>query len=479
MPVSDEVRRLARKWSGGTGWPRRLEWIEIWGLRGWSGQRVEFPFPIVAIVGENGSGKSTLLQAAACVYRAEGQRQRRYASEFFPDTAWDEIRDATVRCGYIEGDFHRENSIRKPTTRWLGNVERPTRAVEYIDLSRIQPVLARVGYAKIAKTRHKEASAKSFNSQQVQRLSAVMGRTYDAAKMALTDIDEKREVPVISKATTPYSGFHQGSGETTVVELLQADLPRYGLVLIDEIELSLHPRAQRRLMRDLANKCREREVQIILTTHSPYILEELPFEARLYILETQNTKSIVLGVSPQFAMTKMDDDRHPECDVYVEDVAAKIFLEEILAFHAKEMFPRCQIVPFGAASVGYALGQMVANKRFPRPSCVFLDGDNEIGPGCNLLPGEDAPEQIVFKSLQKRRFGDLWTRISRDVSAVEDSCRNAMTLGDHHDWVRFAANQLLCGGETLWQAMCAEWAKKELHSAEASAVVQPIEDALS
>jgi hypothetical protein len=34
-----------------------------------------------------------------------------------------------------------------------------------------------------------------------------------------------------------------------------------------------------------------------------------------------------------------------------------------------------------------------------------------------------------------------------------------MTLGDHHDWVKSAATNLLCGGSTLWQAMCAEWAK--------------------
>src|SRR5262249_45392915 len=40
--------------------------------------------------------------------------------------------------------------------------ERPIRPVEYVDLSRIQPVGARVGYARIAKTKHTEASAKPF-----------------------------------------------------------------------------------------------------------------------------------------------------------------------------------------------------------------------------------------------------------------------------------------------------------------------------
>jgi predicted ATPase len=475
MAANEEIRRLSKKWSAGTGWPKRLEWLEVKGLRGWTGQRIEFSYPITAIVGENGSGKSTLLQSAAVVYRSE--TRVRYASEFFPDTAWDRIRNATLRYGYAQGSDHSEGSIRKPTTRWLGNIERPTRQVEYIDLSRIQPVGARVGYARIAKTKHTEASVKPFDQQQVDRLSSVMGREYDSARMALANIDNKREI-VISKSNTAYSGFHQGSGETTVAELLRVDLPKYSLVLIDEIESSLHPRSQRRLVRDLAERCRELEIQIILTTHSPYVIEELPLEARKYILETKTSKEIVSGVSPQFAMTKMDDEVYPECDLFVEDRAATTMVGELLAFHGKEAFPRCQIIPFGAASVGHALGQMVAQNRFPRPSLVFLDGDNAEAPGCILLPGQDAPEQVVFKTLKSKNWYNLWSRISRDVSLVADACESAMTLADHHDWVRVAANKLLCGGDTLWQAMCAEWAKM-LPAAEAKKVIQPIEDVLT
>lgn len=478
MPISDEIRRLSKKWTGGTGWPKRLNWIEVKGLRGWTGQRLELNYPIIAIVGENGSGKSTLLQAAASVYRSQERSDTRFASDFFPDTAWDDVSNAQVAFGYSQGGSHLDATIRKPTTRWLGNVERPLREIEYIDLSRIQPVAARVGYAKIAKTRHKEKSAKAFNPDQVARLSAVLGRTYAGAKMALSDIDERREVPIISKGKINYSGFHQGSGETTVAELLQADLPRYGLVLIDEIESSLHPRAQRRLMRDLADRCRELELQIICTTHSPYILEELPLEARRYILETEAGKKIVSGVSPQFAMTQMDDESHPECDVYVEDEAAKVMLGEILAAYGMQSLLRCAITPCGAASVGHALGQMVAANRFKRPTCVFLDGDNAAAPGCNLLPGNDAPEQIVFKELRAKHWANLWIRLGRDISLVGDACANAMTLEDHHEWVRLAANKLMLGHDALWRSMCAEWTKECLSESAAKAVIAPIESAL-
>lgn len=476
VAFSDAIRKLDRKWSSGNGWPKRLEWIEVKGIRGWTGQRVPFDFPIVAIVGENGSGKSTLLQAAACVYRHDEGRVW-FQTEFFPETAWDKVTRAEITFGYQQGSDHKTGFIRKPSTRWLGNPDRPTRRVEYIDLSRLQPVGTRVGYARIAKNRHKENSATLFDGAQVARLSEIMGREYEGAKLAKTNIDDVREIPVLTKNETSYSGFHQGSGETTIAELLGVHLPKHGLVLIDEIESSLHPRAQRRLIRDLAEQCRLRECQIILTTHSPYVLEELPLKARNYIFESSDGKEIVSGVSPQFAMTKMDDEAHPECELYVEDERSRVLLNELLTRHAKELNTRCSIVPYGAANLGMALGQMVAADRFRRPTCVFLDGDNDTAEGCLLLPGGDAPERVVFGTLRQKNWGNLWSRIGRDVSSVADACDKAMLLNDHHDWLQTAANQLYCGTDGLWQAMCAEWAQG-LHPTDLKEVVDRIDEAL-
>lgn len=459
MPLSNEMRRLETKWQTRNGWPKWLEWLEIHSIRGWEGQRINLDFPIVAIVGENGSGKSTVLQAAACVYQqAQGEGRTWFPSEFFPETAWDNLRDVRVNFGYKQGDVHAVESIRKPSTRWLGQPERPERRVEYIDLSRLQPVGTRVGYARIAKNRHVEQRAMPFTDQQVARLSQIMGRDYDSARMAYTDIDDNREVPVLTKAGVPYSGFHQGSGETTMAELLQTPLPQYGLILIDEIESSLHPRAQRRLMRDLAAAARDRECQIILSTHSPFILEELPLTARTYILETAGRKEIANGVSPQFAMTQMDDELHSEAELYVEDSRAAVWLSEMLSRHARELFVRCAIVPYGAANLGIALGQMAVANRFRRPTLVFLDGDQGTAQGCIPLPGGDAPERVVFGRLQREHWRHVWTKVSRDVATVADACERAMTLADHHEWVKAAANSMMCGSDTLWHALCSEWA---------------------
>lgn len=479
MKLSKQMRLLQNKWQAGTSWAKRLEWVEIEGVRGWSGQRIEFKFPMVVICGENGSGKSTILQSAASIYYQKQDQTDWYASDFFPETPWDKLVNAELRYSIRRGsEGSTSGSLRKFPDRWKGYNKRTEREVQYIDLARIQPISARTGYSRLAKPTIKEASAQQFNQEITTRLSYIMGRDYSAAKMAITDADADRPVPVVSFSGNDFSAFHQGAGECTVAELLDYKATKNSLLLIDEIETSLHPRAQRRLIRELAEICRTLELQIILTTHSPYVLEEFPPEARCYILQSNGQKQVVFGVSPEFAMTKMDDELYPECDLYVEDERAKIMLREILVAHAPDLVGRVQIIAFGSASVGLALGQMVKQNRFPRRSLVFLDGDQTAADGCLLLPGDDAAERVVFDALKENRWQMLPLRTGRDYPVIEDACIRAMTNSDHHEWVNAAAKDLLLGGETLWQILASTWASNCLPKQAAESVVNAVRNLL-
>src|SRR5262245_57835854 len=128
MANSPEMRRLTSKWKSGTGWPRKLESMEIKGLRGWKGHTFRLDYPIMDLVGENGAGKSTVLQCAAAVYKSTAPKfflkGRGFASDYFPKTTWDELEDAQIRYVIREGNEQRRDTVRRPTTRWLGNVDR-------------------------------------------------------------------------------------------------------------------------------------------------------------------------------------------------------------------------------------------------------------------------------------------------------------------------------------------------------------------
>lgn len=451
---SREIEKLKKAFERGD-FPQHLDWIEIEGIRGWLGERIEFKFPIVSISGENGVGKSTILQSIAASFQPKSEKRANYyASSFFPDTAWETISKVVIRGEVKVGANRIAYSIRRPTERWLGNPERIKRDVVLVDLRRVQPLYSRVGYQKIAASATKEISNRAYSPELLERLKSVVGKKYMTAKMGLTDASVGREVPVVQVGDVIYSGFHQGAGEATIVELLSTDIPKYSIVVIDEVETSLHPRAQRRLIRDLANYAREKHVQIIVTTHSPFIMDELPPEARIHILLTEGKRTVVSGVSSEFALSKMDDERHPELDVYVEDNRAKALVEEIIQAKARDYLLRMDVLAYGSASVGKALGQMKAQNRFKSPTIVMLDGDQDAADGCILIPGGDAPERVVFTALAAKGWPNVASRIDRSHSDVVDAATAAMTLSSHHDWVRHVADKVVIGGDELWRAMC-------------------------
>lgn len=479
MWPSDEMRHLETKWAAKSSWPKWLEWVQITNIRGFTGQRIHFDFPIVAIVGENGSGKSTVLQSAACAYRHGGSGRTWFPTEFFPETAWDNAKDVEIQFSYREGvgSTSKIGLIKKPTKRWLRQPSRPTRIVHYIDLERLQPVPTRVGYARIAKTRHIEKSHTEFTEEKLKRISFIMGEDYDYVRIAISSVDDTRTIQVMSKNSNVSSGFHHGMGELTAGEWINRTIEKNSLVIIDEIESSFHVRAQRRLMRDIANIAREKECQFIISTHSPTVLDMLPIYARNYILRIKDDREIVNSVTPQFAMTKMDDEIHEDCEVFVEDERAKTWLTEIVSKHAPDILFRINVIPYGAANLGAALGQLVRNKRLPRPTVVFLDGDQEAKPGCGLLPGNDNPERVVFKRLKDNNWANLPERLGRDFADVSAGANRAMTAPSHKEWIRALSNSLRYDPDNLWQHCCSEWSRLA-DETEVSSVIDDIRYAL-
>ena len=175
----------------------------------------------------------------------------------------------------------------------------------------------------------------------------------------------------------------------------------------------------------------------------------------------------------------MDEVLHPDCEVYVEDDVARTMLMEVLAGRDRDIASRLLITPFGAASVGYQLGQMVKNRRFPRSVGVVLDGDCANGDGCVCLPGDEAPEVVIFEALERRNWGDRWVRLLRDAGVIKDACEASMLLPNHHDWITEAAKKIAVSPNVLWQAMCAEWSRTCLKEEDYVAIRTYIEDRIT
>lgn len=63
-----------------------------------------------------------------------------------------------------------------------------------------------------------------------------------------------------------YSGFNMGGGESSVFEILTAvfESGEGALLVVDEIELGLHEKAQRRLIEELKKLCKKGIVKLFV-----------------------------------------------------------------------------------------------------------------------------------------------------------------------------------------------------------------------
>ncbi len=72
-----------------------------------------------------------------------------------------------------------------------------------------------------------------------------------------------------------------------LLTLLHSSAPDVRLFLLDDVEQGLHPLAQRKLMQILKEFAQQHDRQIILTTHSPYIVDELDAND-VWVMATDN-----------------------------------------------------------------------------------------------------------------------------------------------------------------------------------------------
>jgi predicted ATPase len=483
------LHRVTQEWNvsrhSPKGWPQFLEAITIAGLRGWA-SAIEFRFPVVAIAGANGSGKTTVLKAAAAAYKARDSGAKRdpdsfYPDDFFPSTPWENVSGVALMYLYRMGDQTEIRHLGKRTKRWRGMPRRPIRRVFFLDVSRTQPIDTLIGYGKIAKQSVFLGKGESLNPEYLGILSRVLGVSYDAA---LTYAQEGKKVGVLEVSSSTYSNFHQGAGEDATADLITIlqDVPRNSLVVIDEIESSLHPRAQRRLMTELLDLAYSKRLQFILSTHSPYIFEQLPAEARVFIgIDNSRNRQIIYGTTAEFALTMMDDVFHSELTVYCEDTTSATVVDSLIALDdaAGTTSKRIAIVPVGPASTVKLLADLGTKGALPGKIVGCLDGDQEQSSGCIVLPGGAAPERAVFESLTEMQCERIAARLGVNGGVLQDAIADAKRLPHHHAWTKRIAENLgpRVRPSRVWQDALSVWAE-DLEPATRAAFTRPLVELL-
>lgn len=468
--LAKTLPKLTNDWAterhSSKGWPKFLEFVTVDGIRGWEGQTVQFRFPVVVIAGENGAGKSTILKASAAAYgedpsAASSLAQTYSPDDFFPTTPWETVSGAQLTYQVKQGINSHHYQVRKPTSRWRGMPERPKRPIFFLDISRTQPIDTLIGYGRIAMAKMADENySAAINDAYLGFLSRVLDRTYASGEIVQSN---NKQVGILESGGRRYSNFHQGAGEDATADLvaLLQHAPRNSLVIIDEVEASLHPRAQRRLMTELIQLAGDNRLQIIVSTHSQYILEQLPSEARLVLTtDRDGVKEVIYGATTELALSLMDDEAHPELIMYCEDEEAEYIIQRFIAYTDPDSLARIKVVVAGPASSVKTLGLMSHEERLSDPVMGVLDGDQPASPGCVVIPGGAPPERAVYGSLTEEGWRIVAERLGVREGDLADGWEHAQRIPEkHHVWTARIVEKLPAHirKSRVWEAACDVW----------------------
>lgn len=142
----------------------------------------------------------------------------------------------------------------------------------------------------------------ALTESELQLISYVLERDYVGGQILEHNIFHGHTGRTIrfktKEMTGGYSDAFAGSGESGAVFLIHdvANAPDGSLILLDEPETSLHPRAQQRMLEFLCHYAVRKKFQIVMATHSYYFAEHLPSRA-IRVLEKNPQGRIQISVS--------------------------------------------------------------------------------------------------------------------------------------------------------------------------------------
>lgn len=355
-------------------------------LRGLGKFDVTFKYPIAAIAGENGSGKSTFLALVACGFHNKGNgfklpdRKNAYYtfSDFFVQ-AKAELPPQGIKIDYqirhnrwrnAEPGLGWQERKKGNGGKWNDYATRVKRNVIYFGIQRVVPHYERSAH-KSYRSRFIPGTFNEISRNRIRDIAGrIIGKNYTSFNVHK---HSKYSLPIATCGAVEYSGFNMGAGESAVFEILTAlfEAGSGSLLVIDEIELGLHEKAQHRLINELKQLCYELKCQIICSTHSHVILNALPPEGRFFVESGTDESKIIPEISADWACGKLRGLNSGELDVFVEDGVAQALLSMWLPRNIRN---RINVIPIGSSEA--VLRQLTSRYLEKNNNCLaLLDGD--------------------------------------------------------------------------------------------------------
>ena len=358
--------------------------IDYHQLKGLRDIKISFePNQVTGIFGVNGCGKSTILHSLLCFYQPEENVNtvNYWFSNFFKtssDMNWLGS-SMTVEMSYREGDVVKKEkkNYRKDKNRWAPKYgSRPVRSVYFLGVNSCVPDIEE--FSKSSSNVEFETPEGINKRDEILRAaSSVMNFNYTDLKYQRVK-SQNRKCRLVNKGSAgtdiSYTSLNMGAGEQRVFRIIEmmVNVPKYSLVVIDEIDLTLHTAALNRLMDFIVKIAKDKKIQVVFTSHREELVNRTDINIR-HLLQTNNKTLCLENTTPE-CIDRITGNTERTLDLFVEDDLAEAIVAKICS--EINIRKRVAIHRFGAidnafvASVGLdILGKDTNNTLF------VLDGD--------------------------------------------------------------------------------------------------------
>ncbi|MEB7925453.1 AAA family ATPase [Atlantibacter hermannii] len=219
----------------------------------------------------------------------------------------------------------------------------------------------------------------TLKKEHVEKVSYILGRKYKSIKFLEHRLWGARGgTAMLSTDKLNYTEAYAGSGEFAVVSLVMNLFAAKdkSLILLDEPEVSLHPGAQKRMMELIYKIVDKKKHQIVLSTHSPVLVNMLPKEAVKLFIYDEDTESakIAQNILPDEAFVELGHDLSARTIITEDKLAREVIIRAIQNEPSLKNSFSVQYVPGGAETI---LGKhLPSHAAVGRSDVLFLlDGD--------------------------------------------------------------------------------------------------------
>jgi len=451
----------------------KLNKLTIEKFRALNNVEIEFSDYITVVCGKNGTSKSSILGIAAQIFSFEkdylkdktisfrqiagGLFKSQYSEHFRISDRFDQPGSMTVNIelhdGYTDQDATAKLELMKrgksprPVVRNNSTVKKGentsrnfTHPVIFLSLKRLYPIADR-DYKATDFDYLKSYNKQDFiglNNELLNRQSSLATGTEGTISSAVAHGENYDHESV--------SAGEDNAGQLILALMsfrkLKEEYADYkgGLLLIDEADAGLFPTAQVNLLKILDRECRELNLQVVMTSHSPTLIEYAYQQGQQY---RRKYKTIYLSntfggvqVMQDWSWAQISADintrtisagtgeKLPKINVYFEDKEAANFFAALMSRQSIKKFT----VPLPEVTLGCDNYLQLIDKKiaeFSERSIVCLDSDAAQKVGKKnpktvvLLPGNLPPDQLIFEHLYNLPANDDFWRndlqFTRDV----------------------------------------------------------------